>query len=355
MPLTPIPPNTPPPGAIINAKGAQPKGVKKTATAKTRSVKEKTSGGGTPSPLPQEEGAAPLFSTTPTLDAPILDQALITALIHKLTVSSFNQQISSEKSVSKAEEEKMKSMHDANVQKLQDAINKASQSKVGGILAQIFGWIGAILGMIVGVVLTIVSFGTGSPVAGTLMAISLALAITVTVLQATGVMDKLVNAIAQSIAQDMIANGADPKYAKRVSQIVAQVLVTVAILAVQIALVVGTLGAGVPDIANELAQKILSFTTKAVNVASALSQIGGAAAGFGSAVYQEESTVDMADILKDKAFLKKIETAMKSEQETLKEIVNALMGVQTKMGQMIRDENQNRETLADIDTNRNAV
>ena len=309
-------------------------------------------------PPPAQAGKAatsPLFATFPQLAESGIDQKMLVDILKKLEADLFEGQLSSESSVIQTDEKEMKDLSKHNQKLFADMLKKVEKQKHTGIIGKVFGWIGAALGVVLGAVLAVVSFGTGATAAGALIAVSVALAVTMVILSASGGMSKMVNAFAKPLASAFEAFGMDAKAAKRAAQITAQVIITVVVIAVQIVLAVASGGSTAANFASELANKIASITVKVTNFALAANQLASAGLGTASGVYRYEAMSDESKTDNNKAILKKIEDLIADEEDTIKEIMQYLSGVQKNMGGLIKSENQSRGELAQIDAQSTAV
>lgn len=321
------------------------------AIRQTPGVKQKQQKTGAPTPrsAPNKKASNPLFSTFPQLALPSIDQKQLVDILKKLEVDLFENQLSSETAVIETDQDQIKELTKNNQKRLADMLKKIEKKKHTSLVGQIFGWIGAVLGVVLGAVLAVVSFGTGSAVAGTLIALSVALAVTMVVLSATGGMDKMVAGLAKPLAKMFESFGMDAKKAREVAQITSQVLITVAVIAIQITLAVASGGASAANFTSELANKIASISMKVVNFSLAANQMAAAGLNTASGVYNYQAKEALAGSESDKAILRKIEALIEDEDDTIKELLGHLLSSQKNMGQLIKNENENRATLADID------
>ena len=186
------------------------------ATTKNKVKKSAKKGAKTGAKTPaaskaSEQQTTPLFATFPQLAAGDIDQKMLVDILKKLEVDLFGSELSSQTSVIKTDQDVIKDLSKSNQKKLADMLKSVEKKKSSGLIGKIFGWIGAALGIILGTVLAIVSFGTGATAAGVLIAVSVALAVTLIILSTTGGMDKMMNALAKPIAQMFEDFGMDPK------------------------------------------------------------------------------------------------------------------------------------------------
>ena len=331
---------------------AQKTRAKKSATPSKRSPSRQPAAA--PMPKMSDEDHL-LFASMPALAQPGIDQKILSDLLKKLEVDLFSNQLTSETSTIKADQTRTQNLIKQNQKKLSDMIKKIEQQAHASLISKIFSWIGAALGVILGAVLAVVSFGTGSIAAGAFITASVTLAVTLTILSATGGMEKMIKGLSKPLEDMLEAFGVDAKKAKQIAEITTQVVVAVIIIAVQIALAIGSGGANITASASETINKIASIAAKTTNFAIAIDGMASAGASTASGAYRYQALEDQADMLDTKAILKKIEAIINAEQGMIKDILNLLTGAQKKIGALIKDENQNRDIISDIDSQRSAV
>ncbi len=356
-PLPPsVPPRTPPRTAPL-AQRAPADASRTGSTGSTGKVKERQrqTGQKTP-PAAAPAGKAALFASIPQLAESPLDQQAVVKLLQKLMVEGFEFQLQGEQEITKAHEAKLKDMHKNNIHKLKKALKKKHHHNKWAKVGKILGWVAAGLGIVVGIVLLVVTIGTGSPVAAILIAVSLSLAVAMIALEASGEMDKISDALAKEIAKGLIEAGVDPSKARMISKIIAMVTIAVIVMTIQIALTVMSGGANTAELTSQVAKmavKIATISAKVAVLTAAAAEAGSAAADTASAVYQYQATGYQADMIDNQAIIQKLRAMLEGEEKMMKEIVDVLLGVKTAMANMIKDENENRSKLAD--TNPRAV
>ncbi len=296
-----------------------------------------------------------LFNAIPELASPIIDQEILVNVLKKLSVDLSQHVLAGEIETLKFDQDKMQTLAKENIKKLKHMLKSLAKKKKAGLLGKIFSWVAAVVGTILGAVIATATFGAGSVAAGTLIAVSTALAVSLTIASATGGMEKLTAELAKGFASMFEAFGMDSKKAKRVAQIVAQVAIAIAVIAVQIVMLVLTGGASAEEFASEMVQKIASFTIKATSIAIGLVTMAGGGASAATGVYNYESLQDRAGITDTKSFLKTMQSLIDSESDLIQEIVHDIMHTQTNMAHMIKAENENRAILANIGGQPNAV
>ena len=262
------------------------------------------------------------------------------AMIQKLMVASLEQQSSTQTIASKATSQRLQSLAKQNIKKLSQVQEKTKQSNVGSIVAQVFAWIAAAITVVAAVILAVVSFGSGSMLIGVALLAAAAITVTVTVLTQTGVMDKLATALAKPIAEMLEGMGVDKNSAKLASKIAAQIIIAVAIIAVDIALAVMSGGAGAEEVVSSAIQKIMKVATvaaKITQVVGAVAQAGEATAEVATATFKYQSQILQADVFENKAFLKRMQVILEQEQDTLRQLVESMSSTYGRMDGMMKD------------------
>lgn len=319
----------------------------------TKKIQRDSQSAPQPQPSESEETQSPLFNTKPELPISKLDQAAIAELLKTLSVDSFENQLEGEESITKAHQDQLTNIHKRNLHKLHKIMKKHHKRNIGALVGEILGWTAAALGIIVSVVLIGVSLGTGSPVAAAMISLSLALAVTMIALEASGGMDKMTEGLAGEFEKILVDCGVDANKAKLISKIMAQVTIAAIVLGMQIGLTVLSGGANAENMANQMMQRITKIATISARVAmaaSAAAQAGAAGAETATAVYAYEEAELQADMVDNRAMMTKLQALMEDQQETIREIMQVLMGTQENMGQMVRDENDSRGKLANLST-----
>ena len=308
-----------------------------------------------PSPPQISKTDQMIFNEFPELALPEIDQAILATILKKLGVDVFDSELAGEQSGVKFDQQKLQSITDNNIKKLGSIHKKKKKKSVWAKVGRILGWVAAGLGIVLGVVLAIVSFGTGAVLAGVLITMSIALAVTLIALEETGVMDKLADQLAKPMTSMFEEFGMSKDKAKRAGRIAAQVLIAVIVIAVQLTLAIASGGANSFEFANELAQKVAAFSIKAVAISMAVVSAASAGTQVASSVYNYQMMQDQADMIENDGFLAKLHAMIESQQNMIREIIDVLLGTQTKMSKLIKDENESRGILADIDAQPSAV
>jgi hypothetical protein len=195
-------------------------------------------------PLPQADAAeiGRQLGMTPPLDMNIGDIfALVAALKTKVEETSLD--ITQNEVKNTKEQQKAKSAE--RMEKLQEQVDKMNESKKGGLVGEIFGWIAAAAMTIAGAIM--VATGVGAAAGVALLAAGITMlavqALTSDALgQAFGLEGNLMNAMTDAIVNSMVDSGMiGPEDAEK-AKLVVQAVVTAIVVAA--AVVAGTIAGG---------------------------------------------------------------------------------------------------------------
>ena len=213
---------------------------------------------------------------------------MLTEVMNKLNTLS----IQTEEMVIKQRDDLKNEKHAENMdQKAESRINKSS-ANVGLIVASVFSWIATALAVVAATVVAVVSFGTASFLVGTVAVIGAAMSVTLSVLAATGAMEKILEPLANGISDMLIGFGVDPKIAKVAGKIAAQVIISAVVIAIQIAMTVMTLGAGSGGLAASIGNRIAGIASKiAASSIKAAAKFASYSAKIATAVVKGASKV----------------------------------------------------------------
>ena len=265
----------------------------------------------------------PAGSDPPVGDVPVLSLPRNTdstdLLLQALTLKIKNgdQQLSASMQEVQHNSEVQKTKNDEIAKKLQDNLDKMAESKGLSGFLKALQWIGVALAVLVAAV-------TMNPVAiaGAVMAVTMA------VLNDTGVMNKMGEAITNSLIKD----GMDPSEAKKWGMALTVVIGVAASL-------VG-LGAGAASSATtgaaklaELAEKLGEVATKvatAAKVAQTVTTVAQAGTSVGKAVIDHQAADSQAEVADLKAFLAKLKQAQDDEMDRIQNMVEQAAAVVSK-------------------------
>ena len=309
----------------------------------------------TPLPLSGATKNQLLLNALPELASPTLDQQVLVNILKKLSVDLSQSTLAGEVETIKFDQNRLQTLAKENIKKLQHVLKAIAKRKKAGLLGKIFSWIAAAIGTVLGAVFAVATFGSGSVLAGVMITMSTTLAVSLTIASATGGADKMAAELAKAFENMLTSFGMDPKKAKSISKIMAQVTIAVIVIAVQVMMLVMTGGASAENFAQEMVNKIASFTIKATSIAMGYIQLASAGTSTAAGVYNYQSLQSQADIADNKAFLQKMHSVIEAEQDMIQELINIITKTQTNMANLIKSENENRGMLANIDGMPSAV
>ncbi|MGR4000855.1 MAG: hypothetical protein OD811_03565 [Alphaproteobacteria bacterium] len=260
-----------------------------------------------------------------------LDSDALLELIQALRTRSHDAQIELTQRGIEARRLKLQGQHDKTIKQLKESDRKAAESKTASIVSQALTWIAFALAMILAVVTAIVSFGAGSAAIGAVALIGAAIAITVTILNETGVMGKLTDLIGEGIGDVLQMCGVSADEARKVGKIIAQVLIAVLIIAIEIALAIvsggSSLGEAVGEITSVVAQKAAKVAVRCIQIGSAATQVvnaGSGASSIASGAYSAEAMNLTAEAMRDKGIMKKLESLITRDQKLIKQLIQLI-------------------------------
>ena len=324
------------PGAgTAGASDAAGKTGKTKAAAKTGRAKAKAPAPPAPPPLAPgktsqsvDEKLGPLLRyTSDALESGEgLDADGLLELIESLRTKTRDAQVELARRGIESHRVKLKAQHDKTISQLKKSDDKQAQSDTGSKVAEALTWVAFALAMLVAIITAIVSFGAGSAAIGAVALIGAAIAITVTVLNETGAMDKITDGLGEGMEEILKACGVDPKEAKRIGKIVAQVLVGIELC---LAAFTGgsSMGEAVEEITSTVARVSAQVALKAVQagqIAGAAVTMGADSASLAAGVYESEALNLTAEAMDDKAIIKKLEAAMERDQKFIKELIELI-------------------------------
>lgn len=307
---------------------------------------------GTPPPStpPREPGGIPVLAM-PKVGIDALGDIAGKFLSLKLQTS--DDQMKSEMGAIKDQGKVLKSKNDEISRKLQEAAEKAAEAEKAKAAMKALSWIAVALA----VLLAVFTGGVGAIVGA-------AVAVTMATLNETGVMDKMTNAIASSLQK-----GPPP-----MSEADAKKTAGWITMGITIAVSLATLGAGMasgassigglasklPQIANTIAGKIGTAITETAarmmteiaqkvitgtRIAAALTTIGQGAAGIGGGVQRYAADMLQADVVENRAFLKRLQQRIEEEQDMVQSIMQAMSDMTSKVIETIKGQS---DTMTEV-------
>jgi hypothetical protein len=241
--------------------------------------------------------------------------------------------------------------------KLLDAAEKMEKAKTTSLIMKIFGWIAVALSVVAAVV-------TG----GALAMVAAGVGLVMATLNETGVMNKLMEAIAKDRMERL---GESPSEAKRN----AMIIMTVLTIAISVATIASGIASGTqaaanlgsklaeafPKLANvfgkiggqlatsiqETIAKLLNVTTEAMQrvgtaakIAGAVSTAGQAVTGIAAGAQRFQAAKQETESAELRAFLRRLQQQMEDEQESVAALVQSIQAQISKVVEMMAEHSE---------------
>jgi len=282
-----------------------------------------------------------------------------------LRIKTDQQLVSSDMQDIKAKGVRLKEQNEEIARKLTEAANKMAEAKATQTAMKVFGWIAAIFSVVAAVF-------TG----GALAIVAAGVGVAMMALNESGVMEKLMNAIAEDRMKNL---GESPSEAKRN----AMIIMTVFTIAISVATIASSVASGTqaaanlgaklaeafPKIANALGKvgevagtmgtavqetiaKLLKVSLETMMKVGTGAKIAGAVttgtqAGLGvwSGVARHEAANKEAESLEMRAFIRRLQQQMEDEQEELSTLVQQM---QSTIGKVIDMMTEHTDTSSRV-------
>ena len=282
-----------------------------------------------------EQPGQPAGATgVPALDNPAdlkqLEQDL-EKLIAYLQLDNEERQAEMAKERIEVQKETMAAEHKDRKGKIDETLKKMEEASRSNLANRIFGWLGAIvsvLAAVAAVAFAVVTGGAGAVAAGFAVA-GAVVAVTSLVMSETGLTDKLVNAIAESLEKSgMSKNGA---------KIAAALIVNLTIMAVSLGCSIGgmvsgfsAMGKAVLDM-TQMAVRMAKLAQTAASIASTAVGVGALAAGTAATARSYQVGLAQSELSE----LEKIMTELQRRLDESEEELNAILeAIQNGLGQI---------------------
>ncbi|HSI86703.1 MAG: type III secretion system translocon subunit SctE [Candidatus Methylacidiphilales bacterium] len=227
--------------------------------------------------------------------------------------------------------DKQKAANEDRIVKLKEAAEAASSASKGGLFGKIFGWIGVALSLVAALAATVVSGGAALP-----LLIGAVLGATVMVLGETGVMGKIV---------DALANAMSPPMSEEKAKMWAGIIVGVGTAVLMIGATMASGGLSSSALAGTVAQKIADMIKIAATIGSGLAQVGKGASTITTAAYSFESANAQADALQFSKTIAKLQAVIEDEMKRIEDILKKMdEGVATMM-QIFSDQASTKDFI----------
>ena len=248
--------------------------------------------------------------------------------------------------------------HEGRLKQIDDSIKKMKEAEKAAKMSRIFGWIGAILSVVAAAVLTVV---TGGAAAGFAIA-GAALAVSALVLNETGAMEKMVNALADHLQDTYGMSKNDAKLA-------ASLIINLSIMAAQLGCSIGSMVSGFAAAGKAAADaaatgaEVAAQTAKAttisasamhtakniqsvVTIANTAVSAGSLAAGGVSTYMTHRSEDAKADTTELEKFMTMLQQRLEESQEELQTILQQIEAGIGKIAELITSATDTSDQIA---------
>lgn len=246
-------------------------------------------------------------------DAALVEIADLELLIALLKDDMDETQLAAARTRIESQKAKLDQQHKTQLDKIQDAVDKAREQEKAAKAQRAFGWLGAIFAVVAAVVLTVT---TGGAAAGFAIA-GAVLAVTSLVLSETKADRAIMKAMAESIQNDF---GCDKQTAEAWSQgIYAGVQM---ILSLFCAIGGGAANSGKAFV--ELSSAVAKGVKLGMSIAGSVISAGSMASGLGSSIVGYQAGVAQAEATETQAELIKLQKLLEENQDDLQQILQLL-------------------------------
>lgn len=234
--------------------------------------------------------------------------------------------------------------NDERIKQLEESISKMADAKKAGVFGKVFGWIATIAALVISAALIATGVGV---VAGSMMLAGAVLGLGMQIFNEAGGMEAMAKACGENGAQAFMWT----------------------MMAVQILLAVGSLGAGLASSSATVASKLptlagilgktmggfaqagssvnaLANMTKVVaGVISGLSMVGQGASGIAGGVYSKDASDASAKAKETEAEMLKLQALMEEEMKRLKKILDEMEEGASIAMQALSSANETKSTI----------
>ena len=232
--------------------------------------------------------------------------------------------------------------HKERMKDIDDSIKKMKDAEKAAKVSRIFGWIGAVLAVAAAVALTLVTGGVaaGFAIAGAVIAVSSL------VLNETGAMDKITEAIVDKLME------ANPNMSRSDAMLKASLIVNLTIMGLSIGCSVGGMVSGIASAANgvlklsKTAIDVAKTVQNAVTIASTGVAVGALAAGGANTYFTHRSENAKADVTELEKFITMLQQRLDESQEELQILLQQIEAGIGKIAELIASATDTSEEIA---------
>lgn len=309
------------------------------------------------SDTPGVTGAAEKKTTggtnVPALDDPGDPQQVasnLEKLVSYLQLDNEERQTQMAKDRIEMQQDKLDAQHDERMDQIAESIQKMKDAETASKWSRAFSWIGAIVAVVAAVALTVVTGGVGTAAAFAIA--GAVLSVTSLVLNETGAMDSITDALASSMKETFNMSKSDSKLA-------ASLICNLTILLLSLGCGIGSMVSSVSSVASTAANvastaakvsRISEATAKTVQTVMTAATTGVGAASLATSgigtFYQKRSEESKADTTEMEKFIKQLQQRLDECEEELQQLLSQLQSGISTIGQMVGSATDTSDEIA---------
>lgn len=233
--------------------------------------------------------------------------------------------------------------HEESMNKVNESIDAMKEQEKSAKLNKILGW----LGVVMAVAMAVVSVLTCGGAAAVCACVCAGLAVGMQVLNETGAMDDLVDAIAKFV-QDCAVFFSGGKVSEAEAEAIAQMIIAAVEIAIAIACTVCSMGGGGAGVLKDLTEETLKTIKTACLVVGTTFSVAGIGGGIYGGVASYEANSAQADVTEMQGVLKKLQTMLDEETEEMQQLIQQLMD---SLGAVMDLLNSKQDAISEITMN----
>lgn len=272
---------------------------------------------------------------TPALDNPDdpkAKEADLEKLLMYLQLENSEEQAKVAQERIESQKDNLAKTHKDRLEKIKETMDKMDEAANASIFSKIFGWLMAAIAVVVAVAACVATGGLAlGPVIGAVLAVGCM------VMTETGAMEDIMKGLAEALEKMGMS--------KQAAQIVAQVVIAVAILAASLA----CCGAGAASVVGNSASaaaKLAQTIQKAADIAMKVVGVGSVIAGGVSAAAHYKSGEAQADLTETTKILAMIRKQLEESEDELQKILEMIQGIYADIVNILGSETDTMKTIA---------
>ncbi len=282
-----------------------------------------------------EAGTTPGATGVPSIDNPddpVAKEVDLEKLLMYLQLENTEEQAQVAQDRIESQKDSLASQHKERLEKIKETMEKMDEAAASSLFSKIFGWLMAAVAVVVAVAACVATGGIAiGPVIGAVLAVGCM------VLNETGAMEEIVKGLADLLE----SMGMD----KQAAQIVAQVVIALAIMAASIAccgagasIAIGNTSAAAAQLAQNI-QKAAEIAMKVIAIGSTIA--GGVAAGK-----NYESGMAQAELTETTKILEILRQQLEESQDELEKILEMIQNIYSDIVNILNSETETMSTIA---------